>query len=54
MNREKLIDKIACMLDSEGVLDVGNYMNTIDQIYDVKKIIEKCLDDYVIIEGHVI
>ena len=54
MNRKTLIDKIVFMLDSEGVLDIGNYMNTIDQTNDVKKIIERCLDDYVIIKGHVI
>ena len=54
MTRQVLIDKIVYMLREEGALDIDNYMNRIEQCQDIRKIIESCLHDYVIVEGLVI
>lgn len=54
MTRQALIKKMVYMLREEGALDIDNYMNGIEQCQDVKKIIEKCLDGFEIIEGRVI
>lgn len=54
MTRESLIYKIIQSLHDEGALDINNYYDYSEQANDMYSIIEKILDDYVIIEGHVI
>lgn len=54
MTRQVLIDKIVYMLREEGTLDIDNYVTRVEQCQDVKKIIEKCLDGFEIIEGKVL
>ncbi|WP_190283555.1 hypothetical protein [Cellulosilyticum sp. WCF-2] len=54
MKRDTLIYKIIQLLNDNGSLDVNNYLNNIEQCKDVHDIIEKVLDDYVIVEGQII
>ena len=54
MTRQVLIDKIVNMLTEEGTLDIDNYVTRVEQYQDIKKIIEKCLGDFEIIEGKVL
>lgn len=54
MKRDTLIYKIVQALNDEGALDVNNYSNNIEQCTDVHDIIEKVLDDYVIVEGRMV
>ncbi|ADZ83203.1 hypothetical protein [Cellulosilyticum lentocellum] len=54
MTRQMLIDKIVYMLREEGTLEKSNYCTRVEQCQDVKKVIEKCLDGYEIIEGKVL
>lgn len=54
MTRQALIEKMVYTLREEGALDIGNYMNSVEQCQDIKKIIEKCLDSFEIIEGRVL
>ncbi len=54
MNREILIYKIIQTLNEEGALDINNYCGYPEQANDMYSIIDKCLDDYVIIEGRVV
>ncbi|WP_410495106.1 hypothetical protein QTL86_13335 [Cellulosilyticum sp. ST5] len=54
MTRQSLINKIVYMLREEGTLDIDNYITRVEQYQDIKKIIEKCLDGFEIIEGKVI
>lgn len=54
MKRNTLIAKIVQTLNDEGALDVDNYPNNIEQCIDVHDIIERVLDNVVLIEGSVI
>lgn len=54
MTRQTLIYKIIQRLHEEGALEVDNYMNYIEQANDMYKIIERVLDNIVLIEGSVI
>lgn len=54
MTRQTLIYKIIQSLNDEGALDVNNYMNYIDQAEDIYNIIERVLDNIVLVEGSVI
>lgn len=54
MKRDVLIWKIVNRLHEDGALEVGNYMDCIDQTKDIHDIIEKILIDYVIIEGSIV
>lgn len=53
MTRQTLIYKIIQSLNDEGALDVNNYLN-IEQVDDMYKIIERVLDNIVLVEGSVI
>ena len=54
MTRQTLIYKIIQSLNDEGALDVKNYLNYVEQVNDMYTIVERVLDDYVIVEGSVI
>lgn len=54
MTRQTLIYKIVQTLNDEGILDVHNYPNNIEQCKDVHDIIERVLDNIVLIEGSVV
>ena len=54
MTRQTLIYKIIQSLHEEGALDVNNYPTYVDQVDDMYSVIERVLDDYVIVEGSVI
>lgn len=54
MTRQTLIYKIIQSLHDEGVLEVNNYMNYIEQANDIYNIIERALDNIILIEGSVI
>lgn len=54
MTRQTLIYKIIQSLKEEGALDVNNYITYVDQVDDMYSVIERVLDDYVIVEGEVL
>ena len=54
MTRQTLIYKIIQSLHDEGALEVDNYYNYIEQANDMYNIIERVLDNIVLIEGSVI
>lgn len=54
MTRQTLIWKMINALHDEGALEVNNYMNYIEQSNDMYKVIERVLDNIVLIEGSVI
>lgn len=54
MTRQTLIYKIIQSLHDEGALDVHNYLNYIEQVNDMYNIIERVLDNIVLIEGEVL
>ena len=54
MTRQTLIWKMINSLHEEGALEIENYMNYIEQANDMYSIIERVLDNIVLIEGSVI
>lgn len=54
MIRQTLIYNIVQKLHEEGALRVNNHMNYIDQANSIYNIIERVLDNVVLLEGSVI
>lgn len=54
MKRDTLIWKMINRLHDEGALELGNYMNYIEQANDIHNIIERELDGYGLFEGGVL
>lgn len=54
MTRQTLIWKMINALHDEGALDIDNYSTYIEQTGDMYEIIERVLDNIVLIEGEVL
>ncbi len=54
MKRNTLIWKITNKLNDEGVLDINNFINYIDQANAIHDVIENELDSYILVKGEVL